>query len=195
MLKNKASGVRPCPPANCPIIQNILNRIRRIQKRLRELANRPDQVGLAAYGHVYNLTTGLLPLTINADADIPFSNNGILNNVAHIPGEEEVVLPLAGDYEVIFQVSVLGGVAALLAAFAVTVNGVVQPQSVFANSMLGAGLQMQVTGSAIIRVPAGAVITLRNVSGVAVPLSNTLIGGLTPFNNASMTIKKLDSVA
>lgn len=180
--------------ANSKRIRALTRRLRRLIELVRELAARENSVGLAAYGHVYNLTTGLGTPTIAAGADVPFSNNGILNNVTHTPGATAVSLPLVGDYEVIYQVNALGGVASLLAAFGIAVNGVVVPGSVFANSVVGVGVSSQVNGSAIIRVPAGATITLRNVSGVAVPLTNTLIGGLTPFNNASLTVKKLGPV-
>ncbi|MDQ0418313.1 hypothetical protein J2Z48_002505 [Croceifilum oryzae] len=201
-MKDKAAGLREhCPSPKCSIIQKILkrlcalgNRINGLRRRIIALENRTAQGGLSAYGQVYNLSTGIV-LTIGAGGDIPFSNNGVLNNITHTTGSTQIILPQAGQYEVNFQVSAVGALLGLLAAFAVTVNGTVVPQSTFAINLTGVlNLAAQISGSVIIDVPANATITLRNVSGVSVPLLGSLIGALSPLSNASMTLKRLGPI-
>ncbi|TCP69437.1 BclA C-terminal domain-containing protein [Baia soyae] len=202
-MKNKAAGVRdhyPCPSPDCSIIRRILrrlealgNRIADLRGRIGVLETRTSQGGLSAYGQVYNLSTGIA-LSIPAGGNVPFSNNGVLNNVTHTAGSADIILPQAGQYEVNFQVSAVGALLGLLASFAITVNGIVVPQSTFAINLTGIlGLAAQISGSVIIDVPANATITLRNVSGVAIPLLETLIVG-APYSNASMTLKRLGPI-
>ncbi|SDY38858.1 hypothetical protein [Thermoactinomyces sp. DSM 45892] len=195
-MKDKISVAQSnCPSSNCPIIRRIFRRLGTLGRRIAGLNRRivalENGGGLSAYGQIYNLSNGIA-LTIPAGGNVPFSNNGVLNNITHTAGSTNITLPQAGQYEINFQVSVIGALLGLLAAFAVTVNGTVVPQSTFAINLTGIlGLAAQVSGSVIIDVPANATITLRNVSGVPVPLLETLIGATTPLSNASMTIKRL----
>ncbi|SFX80060.1 hypothetical protein SAMN04487866_1273 [Thermoactinomyces sp. DSM 45891] len=198
MKKKIVTTQSNCPPANCSIIQRIFRRLGALGRRIANLNRRivalENRSGLSAYGQVYNLSTGIT-LTIPAGGNVPFSNNGVLNNITHTTGSADVILPQAGQYEINFQVSAVGALLGLLAAFAVTVNGTVVPQSTFAINLTGIiGLAAQISGSVIIDVPANATITLRNVSGVPVPLLDTLIGATTPLSNASMTLKRLGPV-
>jgi hypothetical protein len=133
--------------------------------------------GLAAFGYVYELAaTGTLVLP---GTDVLFSNNGPLVNETHIAGTAPVVVALAGNYQIDYTVSMTAG---LLTEIGIAVNGVVDPSTVI-TALVASG---QVTGQAILTLPAGASVTLRVVTGVGLTLA------LAPEVSAQMTVDKLD---
>jgi len=121
--------------------------------------------------------------TVPLEADVTFDSNGVMTSgITHAPGAAGITLTAAGTYEVTFSVS--GTEPSQMALF---VNGTLVPGAVYGS---GAGTQ-QNTGQAILVVPAGAVLTVRNhTSSAAVGLA-TPIGGTRASSNASMVIEKL----
>ena len=129
------------------------------------------------YGYVYTLTQAG---TVAIGGDVIWNNPiGIASGVSVGVGTGNITVANAGTYAIQFQ---LAGTEAN--QFALTVNGVVQPNAIYAS---GAGTQ-QTTGEAILTLPAGAVITLRNnLSAAAVTLAPT-VGGTANQAMASVTI-------
>lgn len=131
-----------------------------------------------SYGHLYNLAAQVVPV----EADVSFSNNGVLEGIQHTPGSTTMTVQTAGDYRVSFSVS---GVEPN--QFAVFVNGTVVPGGIFGS---GAGTQ-QNRGELIVGLAAGDVLTLRNHSSAAAVTLQILAGGTEVNANASMTIEKV----
>jgi hypothetical protein len=131
------------------------------------------------YAYIYNLTAQ----TIAIEADIPFSDNGILTGgITHSPGSAGVTFVGAGDYEVTFSVS-----GTEPNQFALFLNGAFVAGTVYGS---GAGTQ-QNTGLAIVRAGAGDVLTLRNHSSAAAVGLASVVGGTQANSNASVRIVKL----
>ncbi|MZK58166.1 collagen-like protein, partial [Clostridium beijerinckii] len=138
----------------------------------------PTGAGLAADGYVYELAT-ILAATVAAGADIPFSNNGPLSNITHVPGTTTVIVPIAGVYEVNYSASITAVVGAQIA---IAVNGTVDASTPI-SALVATG---ELSGNAILTLAAGDVITLRNNSALALTLA------LAPSVGAQLTLKKLD---
>ena len=96
--------------------------------------------------------------------DIPLTNNGVVVGLTHTPGDAEVIVNTAGDYEVNFIVVTTLGVNA---AFAIAVNGVVQPNINY-SVLVATG---EVTGQGILTLNAGDEITIVNNSLISATLS------------------------
>jgi hypothetical protein len=119
------------------------------------------------------------------EADVPFSNNGILTpGITHAPGDPGVEFTTVGDYAVTFSVS---GVEP--AQFALFLDGALVTGTVYGS---GAGTQ-QDTGQAIFHINSGQTLTLRNHSSAAAVTLQTLAGGTQTNVNASLVIEKLDN--
>jgi len=116
------------------------------------------------------------------EADVPFSNNGVLSGVTHAPGTTNITLVAAGIYKVAFSVS-----GTEPNQFALFLNGVLVPGTIYGS---GAGTQ-QNTGQAIFLVAAGDVLTVRNHTSSAAVGLQPLAGGTQANVNASVTIEKL----
>jgi hypothetical protein len=102
--------------------------------------------------------------------------------ISHPPGNAGIGIVEAGTYEVTFSVS--GTEPSQIAIF---LNGTLVPGTIYGS---GAGTQ-QNTGQAIVVIPAGAVLTIRNhTSSAAVGLAAP-IGGTGASSNASVVIEKL----
>lgn len=135
--------------------------------------------GLSQYAYIYNL--GLE--TVALEADISFDSNGVMTpGISHTPGNAGIGIVEAGTYAVGFSVS--GTEPSQIAIF---LNGTLVPGTIYGS---GAGTQ-QNTGQAIVVVPAGAVLTIRNhTSSAAIGLAAP-IGGTGASSNASVVIEKL----
>ena len=117
------------------------------------------------------------------EAAITFDTNGVMTpGIAHVGGTSQVVLVGAGIYKVTTSVS---GVEPNQSAL--FVNGVVVAGTTYGS---GAGTQPN-TGQAIITVPAGAILTMRNHTSAAAVTLQTLAGGTQANANASLVIEKL----
>jgi hypothetical protein len=103
--------------------------------------------------------------TVVGGADVPFSNNGPLVNITHTAGTTTVTVTIAGVYQIDYSVSITAGVGAVIA---LAVNGTVDP-STPVPALVATGV---LSGTAMLTLAAGDVITLRNNS--ATPLVLTL---------------------
>jgi len=128
---------------------------------------------------VYDLAT-LVTSTIVGGTDVPFSNNGPLSDIIHSPNSTVVVVLTTGLYEINYGISITAGVGAQIA---IAVNGTVDP-STRISALITTG---EITGSAILSLTSGDIITLRNNSAIPLVLS------LSPAVGAQLTIKKLDA--
>jgi len=138
--------------------------------------------GLCEYGYIYNLG----PETVAVEADIIFDSTGIVTpGITHVPGTSEIFVTRPGIYEVTFSVS---GVEPN--QFTLFLNGVPIPETVYGS---GAGTQ-QNNGQAIIAIPSGGILTLRNHSSAAAVILQTLAGGTQTNVNASIILKLLSPI-
>ncbi len=112
-------------------------------------------------------------------ADVPFSNNGPLSNVTHTAGTTTVTVTTAGNYRITYSVNITAGIGS---AIAIAINGTVDA-STSVPVLVATG---EVSGSAILYLAAGDVITLRNNS--ATPLTTDL----APSAGAQLNLMKLD---
>jgi hypothetical protein len=109
--------------------------------------------------------------------DFPFSNNGPLSGITHTAGTRTITVSTAGTYLINYQVSIIGGMSAQMA---ITINGVVN-NSTRVPFLVDTG---NVSGTAIVALAAGDVITLRNNSiiGATVALAPSVGTQLTLVN-------------
>jgi acetyl-CoA carboxylase alpha subunit len=98
-------------------------------------------------------------------ADVLFSNNGPLSGATHTAGTTTITVPTAGTYQIDYNVSITAGVGA---AIAIAVNGTVDAST----PILALVATGNISGTAILTLAAGDVLTLRNNS--ATPLTLTL---------------------
>ncbi len=103
--------------------------------------------------------------TVAGGADVPFSNNGPLSGVTHTAGTTTVTVPIAGTYQIDYSVTITLGVGS---SIAIAVNGTVDASTPI-TALVTAG---EVSGTAMLTLAAGDVITLRNNS--AIPFTMTL---------------------
>ena len=132
------------------------------------------------YGYVYALTPqSVAAYTLIDTGQVLFDANGPLSGVTHTPASADIVITNAGTYEISFGVS-----GSEPNQFAIFVNDVPQQSTVGGS---GAGTQ-QNNISAIVTVPAGAVINLVNyVTAGAVTLAS-VVGGTQPNVTAFVNI-------
>jgi len=105
--------------------------------------------GLAAFGYVFQLGTETVPV----GADISFSNNGPLFNVAHAAGTAPIIVNAAGTYNIAFAVY--------------TANNNLQDWGVAVNNVVVADFNsagMSLSAATTLNLNAGDVVTIRNVS-------------------------------
>jgi len=134
--------------------------------------------GLSSYGYVYQLAT-IADATVVGGADVPFSNNGPLSQISHTASTTTITVSTAGIYKIDYSTSFTAGVGS---AIAVSVNGTVD-FSTHRTFLVATGL---VSGTAILTLAAGDVLTLRNNS----PIPFTL--NLAPSVSAQFNVIKLD---
>ncbi|MDD2376295.1 MAG: hypothetical protein PHD15_02480 [Clostridia bacterium] len=117
------------------------------------------------------------------EADIPFSDNGIIvGTIAHIGGTSTIQIGTAGNYVIWFSVS--GVEPGQFALF--------QQGSLVADSIYGSGAGTQIySGMVIITAAASDILTVRNHSSAAAVTLQTLTGGTQINTNASILIQKI----
>ncbi|MBP1924211.1 hypothetical protein J2Z76_000064 [Sedimentibacter acidaminivorans] len=123
----------------------------------------PTGPGVTTYGYVYELAT-IADATVVGGADVPFSNNGPLANITHTVGTTTVTVTLAGSYQIDYSLSITAGIGA---AIAIAVNGTVDASTPI-SALVATG---ELSGTAILPLAAGDVITLRNDSAVSLTMS------------------------
>ena len=135
--------------------------------------------GLSAYAYIYNL----LAQTVAVEANISFSNNGVISaRITHALGTDSISLVDPGDYAICFDVT------------GVEPNQFTLFQNItpVAGSTYGTGAGTQSNpGIVIITVSAGDVLTLRNHTSAAAVTLQTLAGGTQTNVNASILIQKI----
>jgi BclA C-terminal domain len=134
--------------------------------------------GLSAFGYSYHVAT-IANATVVGGADVPFSNNGPLSGVSHTAGTTTLTVPTTGVYRVSYVVNITAGIGS---APALAVNGTVDSSTAI-SALVATG---NISGTALLQLAAGDVLTLRNNS--AVPM--TLL--LAPGVGAQLTIEKLN---
>jgi hypothetical protein len=120
--------------------------------------------GLSAYGYMYHLASSGVNNFVAGGADVVFSSNGPLSGCTHTAGTTTFTVPTTGDYKIDYNVNITAGVGA---AIAIAVNGVVNA-STNKNLLTATGPH---SGTAILWLAAGDVLTLRNNSAVVISLS------------------------
>jgi len=136
--------------------------------------------GSGEYAYVYNLSAQVVPL----ETDVVFDSNGVLSaGITHVTPSSSIILAVAGTYKISFIVS---GVEPN--QFALFQNGAPIAGAIYGS---GAGTQ-QTTGSVIVTIAAGDVITVRNHTSAAAITLQTLAGGTQLNANASVMVEKLD---
>jgi hypothetical protein len=98
-------------------------------------------------------------------ADVPFSNNGPLSGITHTAATTTITVPAAGSYQIDYYINITAGIGS---AIAIAVNGTVDASTPVA-ALVATG---EISGTAILTLAAGDVLTLRNNS--ATPLTMTL---------------------
>ncbi|WP_429795449.1 BclA C-terminal domain-containing protein [Brevibacillus choshinensis] len=128
-----------------------------------------------AVGSVYHLATPG-DATILGGADIPFSSNETLNGATHLPGTATIIVSDSGDYQIDYSINytnaMIGGMVS------VTINGAPEASTPIVLPM------GEVTGTTLLNLTAGDVITLRNTFPAPLSLA------LAPTKGARMDITK-----
>ncbi len=139
----------------------------------------PGPQGLSEYAFIYNLA----PQVVALEADITFSNNGIMvGAITHAPGTSSITIGSAGNYSIEF---IVAGVEPN--QFTLFQNGAPVVGSTYGS---GAGTQPS-PGLVIITAATGDVLTLKNHTSSAAVTLQTLAGGTVVNTNASILIKKI----
>jgi hypothetical protein len=134
--------------------------------------------GVAGYGYIY----ALIPQTVAINAPVLFDSNGPLLGVTHGLGSDAIAIVSAGTYLVTFSAS-----GTEPNQFTIYVNGAPDPSTTYGS---GAGTQ-QNTGSAILVLAAGDILTLVNHSSAAAVTLASIVGGTEANVTASVTIIRL----
>jgi len=126
---------------------------------------------------VYELAT-IADATVVGGADVPFSNNGPLQGITHTAGTTTLTVATAGTYQINFMVGLTAGIGS---ALAIAVNGTVDASTQI-SSLIAIG---EISGSSLLTLAAGDVITLRNNSAIPFVLN------LAPSVGASIVITQM----
>jgi len=133
--------------------------------------------GIQSFGYIYQLAT-IADATVVGGADVPLSNNGPLSGITHTPGITVVTVPMTGSFKIDYSVSITSGVGS---AISIAVNGTVDA-STNQTFLTATG---SLSGSVILTLAAGDVITLRNNSAVPFTMN------LAPSLGAQLTIMQI----
>lgn len=134
--------------------------------------------GLNAFAGAVSIADPSARVVVASGADIPLPDNTVTSNI-NLIGTTGFQVTQAGDYEISY--GVVPAVAALL-DIGIAIDGVVNPDTVLAPP----ALDTDVSGSFILSLAAGQIITIRNSSLLTLTLAPT------PSVGAFITIKKLD---
>jgi BclA C-terminal domain/Collagen triple helix repeat (20 copies) len=149
----------------------------------------PPGVFSPSYGFVYSTDQ----LIINSNQNVPFNSNGVLSGITHIPPSDIVTVSLSGDYSITFYVltTTNNPSASLACAYAIAVNGTVQPESVGHGIQAGnQNIDQSLTGDIILSLSAGDQVALRNVGTTTDVLPNSQDG--VPVISSSLQLIKLN---
>lgn len=137
-----------------------------------------DNTTIQPFGYYFQLAT-IVDATVVGGADIPLSNNGPNSDgFWHMSGMTFITVPSSGVYKIDYSVSYTSGVGA---AIAIAINGTVD-SSTTKTFLTATGY---LSGSAMVELAAGDVITLRNNSATPFTLD------LAPSVSTQLTITYL----
>ncbi|GAE25997.1 hypothetical protein JCM9140_2025 [Halalkalibacter wakoensis JCM 9140] len=131
---------------------------------------------------------------------VPFNTEGVCTegDFVHTPGVfTSIEVVNEGDYLVNYSVifNNTPQTQDVLGAFALYLNGVRVDASRFGtqvrlqNIPAAANTRLQVTGEAILSIPAGGILELRNISGQTVHVFDNIAGA--PVNGSALTIVQI----
>ena len=132
---------------------------------------------ISAFGYTYDLAVG--GQVVAGGADVVFSNNGPLLNCTHTAGTTIFTVPSTGTYKVNYSITITAGIGAQMA---IAVNGTVDA-STSVDLLVATGT---ISGTAMLSLSAGDVLTLRNNS--ATPFTTTG----SPSVGAQLNVIKMD---
>jgi hypothetical protein len=131
------------------------------------------------YGYFYNLAAQ----TVASHGDVLFSNSGDTSSgITHALDASQIVVNVAGEYEITFAVSVVDP-----GQFALTLNHRVVPGTVFG----AASGEQQDTGTVILSVAAGDVLTVQNVEATNADELDAFAGGNLEDSDATFAIREI----
>ncbi|MGC7870150.1 cell wall-binding repeat-containing protein [Desulfosporosinus sp. SYSU MS00001] len=128
-------------------------------------------------GNAYQLAT-LADATVVSGADVPFSTNGPMSGIGHLAGTPTMMIANTGTYKIDYNASITAGAGSDLA---VAIDGIAAPSPSI--SLLTA--TGEISGSVILSLNAGDIVTLQNNSAIALTLA------LAPSAGAQMSIVPL----
>ena len=132
-------------------------------------------MGLVAFGYVFDNETPNQVIPIGAD--VLFSNNnGPLFNIGHTPGTSQIIIFLAGNYNINFAIYTSGNNPQ---EWGITVDGVIEQEFSASGQVMSLG--------ATLTLSAGSIVTIRNLGTLPNPAS--LRAG---YNSAWVQINKID---
>ena len=138
----------------------------------------------SAVGYVYH--TGAL--TVGPGANVIFNQTGPLTGGVAFIAPSTITVANGGEYRVLYEIEPQFTGQNTQAAYAIVLNGVVQPSTVY-GQVGNNNENYNIVGSAILTIPNGSTLMLRNVGGT----SDTLLtnaDGVTIIN-ASFSIFRL----
>ncbi len=130
-----------------------------------------------SFGYVYQLAT-IADATVGGGADVPFSNNGPFIGVTHTARQTGITVPSTGLYKIDYSISITAGSGTEVA---IAIDGFVDA-STSVPCLVATG---NVSGTVMVVLGAGNVITLRNNSAIALTMA------LAPSVGAQLSILKV----
>lgn len=113
------------------------------------------------YAHIFSTSAQV----VNSGADVTLDSNGALSGITYTPGGTQITVTVGseGVYLITYTVDIT---APGTAEYAVTINGVPQQDLAYRTSTNTIDT-LQLTGSGVVRLIAGAIVTLRNIGTAA----------------------------
>ncbi|MGG0369658.1 collagen-like protein, partial [Priestia endophytica] len=138
----------------------------------------------SSYGYVFN--TGAQ--TVNTNTDVVFNTTGSLSGGVSFTAPSTINVATGGVYMVLYEVVPSFGPGNTAAAYAIRVNGVNQPSATY--GMVNANsISPILIGTAILTIPSGATLTIRNVGTTNDTLTTTADGAT--IINASFQLTRI----
>ncbi|PFK64537.1 collagen-like protein, partial [Priestia megaterium] len=136
-----------------------------------------------AYGYVFNTGTQ----TVNANADVVFNTTGPLAGGVSFTAPSTITVTNGGVYQVMYEIVLLISGGNTAAAYALRLNNVNQTSTTYGLISANA-LSPILVGTAILTIPSGATLTIRNV-GTTNDTLETIADGATIVNASFRLIR------
>lgn len=141
---------------------------------------RRDETELAAFGYMYVLSTATTAVLPNAD--VVFTNNGVLEDITHSPTTPQVIIRKSGIYQVYYGVNAVSGAGGLIS---LAVNGSVDPIT----TVSIASVPSETSGKVLLSLRSGDILTLRNSSAIT-----TITLAAAPVVGAQLTLERIGNL-